>query len=68
MSAPQHRLPETIEISHTIDGVASSFRIELQADGTFMFCIPRYDPIACDTDGGLFAAVCGITANLHDSR
>lgn len=68
MSAQQHRLPETIEISHTIDGVASSFRIEMQADGTFLFCFPRYDPMAYDTDGGLFTAVRSITANLHDSR
>lgn len=63
-----HPQPETIEISHTLDGVTTSFRIETRADGTFLLRTPGNDPEVFDTDGGLFAEVRNITANLHGSR
>ncbi|TNC93808.1 MAG: hypothetical protein FD119_3727 [Stygiobacter sp.] len=60
--------PETIEISHTLDGVTTSFRIETRADGTALLRTPSFDPEVFDTDGGLFAVVRSITANPHGSR
>lgn len=48
--------------------VTAFFRIETRTDGTALLRTPSFDPEVFDTDGGLFAVVRSITANLHGTR